>query len=149
MVTLTRHFNGPERLARVIVIVGLLVANAQVSADTLSVPNNFASGTAARAADVNKNFESVHCSATAYHHEPAGFLSRLYDLSDAATWYSFDHESVAVADVTIYSASSPEGGVPLDFGLDFEFVKPGTLNDPAVTGVIELPCIVPIKFQRP
>lgn len=226
MLTLARTINGPKRRAQVAVIIGLLMINPPVFADTLAVPNDFAPGTPARSADVNENFaavesavndnvsritaieqrgavlvydgagndlgvliniaddeccisvatsegyifsvkladgsaagtstsagslyfESTDCSGTAYHNEPAGFLSRLYDLSGVVNWYYSDRESVAVANVTVNSASSPEGCVPLDFPFAFEFAWPATLNDPVVTGVGALSYTVPIKFQRP
>lgn len=94
-------------------------------------------------------FESTDCSGTAYHNEPAGFLSRLYDLSGVVSRYYSDRESVAVANITMNSASSTAGCVQLDFPFAFEFVWPATLNDPAVTGVSALSYNVPIKFQRP
>jgi hypothetical protein len=230
MLTLARQFHGSERPAQLVLIIGLLAANLLASADTLTVPNEFAPGTPARSADVNENFaavetavndndsritantaaiaqgaavlvydgagnslgvlvniaddeccisiatpegyifsvnladgsaagtstsagqlyfESTNCTGTAYHHEPAGFLSRLYDLSGILRWYYSDRESIAVSNITMNSASSQAGCVPLDFPFAFEFVWPATLNDPAVTGVSALSYSVPIKFQRP
>jgi hypothetical protein len=226
MLTLVRSIYGPQRPARVAVIIGLLMINPPALADTLAVPNDFAPGTPARAADVNENFgavetavndndsritaierrsgvlvydgagnelgvlinvaddeccisiatsegyifsvkladgsaagtsvsagslyfESGDCSGTAYHNEPAGFLSRVYDLSGVVNWHYSDRESIAVADVTMNSASSAQGCVPLDFPFAFDFAWPATLNDPVVTGVSALSYTVPIKFQRP
>lgn len=94
-------------------------------------------------------FESNNCTGTAYHHEPAGFLSRLYDLSGIVRWYYSDRDSTAVSNITMNSATSQAGCVTLDFPFAFEFVSPATLNDPAVTGVGALTYDVPIKFQRP
>ena len=114
---------------------------------SVNLADGSAAGTSTSAGSLY--FESGDCSGTAYHHEPAGFLSRLYDLSGVVRWYYSDRESVAVANITMNSASSQAGCVPLDFPFDFEFVWPATLNDPTVTGVNALSYNVPIKFQRP
>ena len=114
---------------------------------SVNLADGSAAGTSTSAGSLY--FESADCSGTPYHNEPAGFLSRLYDLSGVVRWHYSDRDSTAVSDVTVNSASGPAGCVPLDFPFAFEFVWPATLNDPAVTGVGALSYSVPIKFQRP